>query len=66
MKVVLIDPFLVMVAESIDDSENAFCRTARRRCCSVGRGAGLIIERLRNLGSTSDAVARRYVLGKDT
>jgi len=33
---------------------------------SVSRGAGLVIERLQNLGSTSDAVARRCVLGKDT
>jgi len=32
---------------------------------SVGRGAGLVIERLRNLDSTPDAVARRCVLGKD-
>jgi len=34
--------------------------------CSVGRGAGLVIERLQNLGSTPDAVAHRCVLGKDT
>jgi len=33
---------------------------------SVGRGIGLVIKRLRNLGSTPDAVARRCVLVKDT
>jgi len=38
--------------------------SVRRRRVSVRRGAGLAIERLRNLGS--DAVARRCVLGKDT
>jgi len=38
----------------------------RRRRGSVGRGAGLVIERLRNLDFTPDEVARRYVLGKDT
>jgi len=32
----------------------------------VGRGAGLVIERLRNFGSTPDAVARRCVFEKDT
>jgi len=32
----------------------------------VGRDAGLVIKRLRNLSSTPDAVARRCVLGKDT
>jgi len=32
----------------------------------LGRGAGLVIERLRNLSSTSDAVAHRCVFGKDT
>jgi len=37
-----------------------------RRRGSDGRGAGLVIEKLRNLGSTPDAVARRCVLGKDT
>jgi len=31
---------------------------------SVGRGAGLVIERLQNFGSIPDAVARRCVLGK--
>jgi len=36
------------------------------RRSSVGRGAGLVIERLQNLGSTSDAVARLCVPGKDT
>jgi len=30
------------------------------------RGTGLVIKRLRNLGSTPDAVARRCVLEKDT
>jgi len=33
---------------------------------SVERRASTVIERLRNLGSTPDAVARRCVLGKDT
>jgi len=33
---------------------------------SVGRGIGLVIERLQNLGLTPDAVARHCVLGKDT
>jgi len=33
---------------------------------SLKFNAGLVIERLRNFGSTSDAVARRCVLGKDT
>jgi len=28
--------------------------------------AGLVIERLRNVGSTHDTVARRCLLGKDT
>jgi len=37
-----------------------------RRRSSVGRCAGLVIERLQNLGLTPDAVARRCVLGKDT
>jgi len=32
----------------------------------VGRGAGLVIERLQNFDSTPDAVAHRFVLGKDT
>jgi len=38
----------------------------RQRGLVIGRGAGLVIERLRNLGSTPDAVSRRCVLGKDT
>jgi len=33
---------------------------------SVGRDTRLVIERLRILGSTFDAVARSVVLGKDT
>jgi len=33
---------------------------------ALGRGAGLVIERLRNLGSSPDAVARRCVLWRDT
>jgi len=45
---------------SFEKQENSCVLTpdavARR---SVGRGTGLVIERLRNLGSTSDAVARR-------
>jgi len=40
--------------------------TDRRRRGSVGRGAGLVIERLRNLTSTPHAAASRCVLGKDT
>jgi len=36
-----------------------------RRRSSVVRGTGLVIWRLRNLGSTPDAVARRCVLGKE-
>jgi len=32
----------------------------------VGRGAGLVIGKIRNLGSTPDAVTRYCVLGKDT
>jgi len=39
---------------------------SRRQRGSVGIGAGLVIVRLRNLGSTPDAVARRCVFGKDT
>jgi len=32
---------------------------------SVDRDAGRVIERLRNLSSTSDAAARRCILGSD-
>jgi len=33
---------------------------------SVGRGTGLVIERLQNLDSTHNAAAHRCVFGKDT
>jgi len=32
---------------------------------SVGRGAGIVIERLQKPGSTSDVIVRCCVLGKD-